>query len=67
MQQLQELQQQMVATGMTAQMPLVVTVLNAAAQPTYEGDPALKCYIEGCQKEGENICSWSNHGWGKSG
>ena len=64
MQQLQELQQQMIATGMTAQTLQVVTVINAAAKPVYEGDPALKCYIEQCQKEGENICSWSNPRWG---
>ena len=63
MQQQQEPQQQMIATGMKAPMPQVVTEINAAAQPVYDYDPALKCYIEKCQEEGKNICNWRNPGW----
>ena len=55
----------MVAAGMTAQAPQIVTVINNAAQPTYNGDPAHKCYIETCQKAGRNTCHWENLGWGK--
>ena len=56
----------MPATGMPMQpqvmlppQPQLLTIVQA--QPVYMGDPALKCYFEGCQNVGKEVCKWENN------